>query len=68
MIRVYLFDRIITRGSSSYEYDQYAEVYQKWRPIYGDRVELNTDHSDHFQIWLNFDTEEEAVLFKLTHL
>jgi hypothetical protein len=55
-------------GGDAGHLDKYIATYKDARRKWGDRVLINTDHSDLFEIWLEFSTEEEAALFKLTEL
>lgn len=70
MIRVYLFDMLIpdNHPDRSARLNEYSSAFTRWYVELGDRMKINMESDDQFALWLEFDTEEEAALFKLSEL
>ena len=65
-VRVYLFRTNKYVGANLA--DDYLRAWRSATAKWGDRVKCSTGYEALFDMWLEFDTEEEAALFKLTEL
>jgi hypothetical protein len=68
MIKIHLYDEWLTDDVGDVLLKKYTAMFHQAREKWGERVKHNSDHTDHFELWLEFATEDDAALFKLTEL
>lgn len=68
MIRVYLFNKRLPDYGEDPGWTEYQDVFRDAKHRWSDRVCINSEYNDHYQLWIEFNSEEEACMFKLTEL